>query len=43
MGFEPQSWDLGLKTGIWALRLGFESGGMGKTDVEQGSGVGNSP
>ena len=28
LGFGPQDWDLGLKTGIWASRLGFVGGGM---------------
>ena len=23
MGFWPQEWDLGLKDGIWTLKLGF--------------------
>ena len=27
LGFGPQDWDLGLKTGIWDSRLGFEGGG----------------
>ena len=27
LGFGPQDWDLGLETGIWASRLGFEGGG----------------
>ena len=26
LGFGPQDWDLGLKIGIWASRLGFEGG-----------------
>ena len=26
LGFGPQDWDMGLKTGIWASRLGFEGG-----------------
>ena len=25
--FEPQDWDLGLKAGIWASRLGYGPGG----------------
>ena len=29
-GFLPQDWDLGLETGIWASRLGFEGGGTKK-------------
>ena len=32
---EASSWDLGLEAGIWALRLGFESG-RGGTDGEGG-------
>ena len=24
LGFGPRGWDLGLETGIWASRLGFE-------------------
>ena len=27
LGFGPGDWDLGLETGIWASRLGFEGGG----------------
>ena len=26
IGFGPRDWDLGLKTGIWVLRLGFKGG-----------------
>ena len=33
-GFGHQDWDLGLETGIWALRLGFE-GGMEKEEEEE--------
>ena len=29
LGFGPHDWDLGLETGMWASRLGFE-GGMEK-------------
>ena len=29
-------WDLGLKTGIWALRLRFEGGGDGEEEEEEG-------
>ena len=37
----PQDWDLGLETGIWASRLGFEGGYGGG---EEGGGEGeNSP
>ena len=33
MGFEPQGWDLGLETGIWALwgeAGGYKGGGGGE-------------
>ena len=32
LDFEPQGWDLGLKAGIWASRLGSEErdGGEGE-------------
>ena len=29
-GFGPQDWDLGLKAGIWALRLRYGPGGWGR-------------
>ena len=32
----PQDWDLGLKTGIWASRLGFEGGGDVGGEGEEG-------
>ena len=36
MKFGPSGWDLGLQTGIWALRLGFElGGGDGQTEEEE--------
>ena len=31
----PQDWDLGLETGIWASRLGFEGGGTKKEGEEK--------
>ena len=37
LGFGPQDWNLGPATGIWALRLGFESG-EGRTDREEEEG-----
>ena len=33
--FGPWDWDFGLETGIWALRLGFEGGGMEKKMEEK--------
>jgi len=33
--FGSQDWDLGLKTGIWASRLGFEGGGMEEEKEEE--------
>ena len=33
--FWPQDWDLGLKTGIWDSRLGFEGGGTEEKKEEE--------
>ena len=35
LGFWPQDWDLGLKPGIWVLRLGFEGEGTEKKGEEE--------
>ena len=35
LGFGPQDWDLGLETGIWASRLGFEGGGTEEEEEEE--------
>ena len=35
LGFGPQNWDLGLKAGIWALRLGSESEGRGMKEEKE--------
>ena len=40
LSFGPQGWDLGLKAGIWALRLGSESEGGGGGEGGEGE---NSP
>ena len=37
IGFRPQSWDLGLKAGIWASRLEFGPQGQ---DLSLEAGVG---
>ena len=34
LGFGPQDWNLGLETGIWASKLGFE-GGTEKKEEEK--------
>ena len=34
-GFAPQDWDLGLETGTWASRLGFEGGGTEEEEEEK--------
>ena len=34
LGFGPRGWDLGIKTEIWAPRLGFE-GGDGEEGEEE--------
>ena len=36
LGFGPQDWDFGFKTGIWAPRLGFEGGGTEEEEKEEG-------
>ena len=33
--FWPQDWDLGLETGIWASRLGFEGGGTEEEEKKE--------
>ena len=49
MGFGPLDWDLGLKTKIWASRLGFRprdwdsSGKGGGVDKQEGGEGENSP
>ena len=35
LGFGPQDWDLGLETGIWPQRLGFEGEGTEKEKKEE--------
>ena len=35
IGFGPRDWDLGLETGIWASRLGFEGGGTEEEEEEK--------
>jgi len=35
LGFWPFDWDMGLKAGIWASRLGFE-GGTEKKEKKEG-------
>ena len=34
LGFGSQGWELGLKAGIWALRLGSESEGGGGEEAK---------
>ena len=44
LGFGPQNWDLGLESGILALRPGFEEGRDEGGGGEEGGGEGeNSP
>ena len=44
LGFGPQDRDLGLETGIWASRLGFEGGDVGGEGGEgEGEGGENPP
>ena len=38
LGFGPRDWDLGLETGIWASRLGFEGGRDVEGEGEEGEG-----
>ena len=38
LGFGPQDWDLGLKAGIWAVRLRYGPGGRGGTEEEEKKG-----
>ena len=35
LGFGPQDWDLGLKAGIWAVRLRYGPGGRGGREEEE--------
>ena len=35
LAFRPQDWDLGLKTRIWASRLGFEAEGQTEEEEEE--------